>query len=80
MSEMPPVGHYKINFNQIEKYFLFLERTPQSYNFNRSIPHFSREKYHCYEVQFAFKSEPDINYCKGKIKGLIEMNRIIGRK
>lgn len=37
----PPVGYYKIKYNQIEK-------NPRVYDFNRSVPHFTREKFHCH--------------------------------
>lgn len=37
---MPAVGFYKINYNQIDK-------NTRQYNFNRSVPHFNRDKYYC---------------------------------
>ena len=36
----PPVGYYKINYSQVQK-------NPRVYDFQRSVPHFNRDRYFC---------------------------------
>lgn len=68
----PPVGYYKLNHTQIEK-------NSRQYNFDRSVPHFYREKFHCNETKPVIKDYPDISTSKAYIKGMIELKRSTGR-
>lgn len=68
----PPVGYYKVNHTQVD-------RNARTYNFNRSVPHFYREKFHCNETKPVAKDLPDISSSKPCVKGLIELKRITGR-
>lgn len=59
----PPVGLYNVNYSQVEK-------NTRIYNFNRSVPHFNRDKYFCNESHHLYKDIPDSPLCQSKIKGL----------
>lgn len=68
----PPVGYYKVNHNYVEK-------NPRTYNFNRSVPHFCRNKYFCHESEPALKDYPDLSTSAAYTKGLVELKRVTGR-
>lgn len=70
--EGPPVGYYKVSHDYVEK-------NTRTYNFNRSVPHFYRDKYFCNESEPALKDHPDLSTCKPYTKGLVELKRVTGR-
>lgn len=69
----PSVGFYKVNYSQVDK-------NAKIYNFNRSVPHFNKDKYFCYESNHYYRDLPDSLLCQEKIKGLAELSRMTGRE
>lgn len=53
----PPVGFYKVNYSQIDK-------NARTYNFERSVPHFNRDKYFCNESNHYYRDMPDSSLCQ----------------
>lgn len=69
----PPVGFYKVNYSQVEK-------NPKVYNFNRSVPHFTGQKFFCHESQHVAHDYPDSPLTESRLKGAVELNRMAGRE
>ena len=44
-------------------------RNIKQYNFNRSVPHFERQKFFCQESKTVMKDFPDLSTCKPAVHG-----------
>jgi hypothetical protein len=73
LSTAPSVGFYKVSYAQIDK-------NVRVHNFQRSMPHFSRDRHFCNESSSVCKEIPESALCREKIKGFTELARMTSRE